>query len=224
MATPAPDRAQFELSDEEVVERVLAGETALFEVLMRRHNQRVYRAARAIVRDELEAEDVMQEAYVRAYQHLDQFAGLAKFSTWLIRIAVHEALLRKQRRKRFQDLDCPQAPTGDAMSSIAATGPDPEHLYATREAGCLLEQAIDTLPENYRTVFMLRDVEELSTEDTAHALELTEENVKTRLHRARALLRRELYARAGAASTSAFQFPAVRCDRVVSRVMERVAD
>jgi len=223
MVIPALGKTQSELTDEEVVERVLAGETGLFEVLMRRHNQRVYRAARAIVRQEPEAEDVMQEAYVRAYQHLDQFAGRAKFSTWLIRIAVHEALLRMERRKRFQDASSPQEPAGDTMSSFAASGPDPESLYSTHEASRFLEQAIDALPEKYRTVSVLREVEELSTEDTAHALELTEENVKTRLHRARALLRRELYARAGAASTSAFQFPALRCDRVVSRVMERIA-
>ena len=223
MEIRALDRIQAELTDEQVVERVLAGETELFEVLMRRHNQRVYRAARAILRQEHEAEDVMQEAYVRAYQHLGQFAGRASFSTWLLRIAVNEALLRLARRRRFQDLDLPQQPAGDAMNSIATTDPDPERLYCTSEAGRLLENAIDALPEMYRTVFMLRDVEELNTQDTAHVLEITEENVKTRLHRARALLRRELYARTGAASGAAFLFQAARWDRVGSRGMDRMA-
>ena len=152
MPTAELERARTELTDELVVERVLAGATELFEVLMRRHNQRVYRAARAVVRDEHEAEDVMQEAYVRAYQHLHQFAGRAQFSTWLVRIAVHEALLRTERRKRFQDLDSPQEPTGDAMNNFAANDPDPERLYSTTETGRLLERAVDALPEMYRAV------------------------------------------------------------------------
>lgn len=222
MPTAELERARAELTDEQLVERVLAGASELFEILMRRHNQRVYRAARAIVRDEHEAEDVMQEAYVRAYQHLNQFAGRAQFSTWLVRIAVHEALLRTERRKRFQNLDSPQEPTGDAMSALPSNDPDPERQYSMTETGRLLEKAIDALPGMYRAVFMLRDVEELSTEDAAHVLDISEQNVKTRLHRARALLRKELYARAGAASASAFQFHAVRCDRVVSRVMQRI--
>ena len=209
------------LSDEQVVERVLAGDTASFEIVMRRYNQRLYRAARSILHDEHEAEDVMQETYVRAYQHLRQFEGRAKFSTWLTRIAVHEALARARRRDRFLE-PSPDA-NEDPMNRVPASTPNPEQAASAGEVSRLLEQAIDALPDAYRSVFILRDIEEMSTEETAGCLEITEENVKTRLHRARAMLRRELYARAGAGSPSAFQFMALRCDRVVARVFEHIA-
>lgn len=210
------------LTDEQVVERVLGGDTASFEIIMRRYNQRLYRAARSILRDDHEAEDVMQDAYVRAYQHLRQFQGRAKFSTWLIRIAVHEALARVRRRERFVE-PSPDA-TEDPMNHVPDHLPNPEQSASSGELARLLEQAIDSLPAPYRSVFMLRDVEELSTEETAGCLEITEENVKTRLHRARAMLRRELYSRAGANGPAAFSFMADRCDRVVRRVFERIAD
>jgi RNA polymerase sigma-70 factor, ECF subfamily len=210
------------LTDEQVVERVLGGDTASFEIVMRRYNQRLYRVARSILRDDHEAEDVMQDAYVRAYEHLRQFQGRAKFSTWLIRIAVHEALARVRRRQRFVE-PSPDL-NEDPMNQIPASIPNPEQAASTGELGRLLEQAIDALPAPYRSVFMLRDVEELSTEEAAGCLEITEENVKTRLHRARAMLRRELYSRAGSRSSAAFPFMADRCDRVVRRVFERIAD
>lgn len=222
MSTGIVDIARLEAwSDEEVVSRVLAGETAAFEIIMRRYNQRLYRAARAILRDDAEAEDVMQDAYVRAYQHLAQFAGRAKFSTWLTRIAVHEALARVQRRARYESLDARDR--NGVNMELASSNPDPEQQTATIETNALLESAILTLPETYRTVLMLRDIENLSTAETAECLDLTEENVKVRLHRARALLRRELYARAGHRRESAFPFMGRRCDRVVERVFARIA-
>jgi RNA polymerase sigma-70 factor (ECF subfamily) len=212
------------LNDEEIVQRVLAGETAWFEVIMRRYNQRLYRVARSIVHDPDEAEDIIQDAYVRAFQHLRQFAGRAKFSTWLTRIAVHEALARARRQRRFEDLAHPDADnSGDPMNDLPSNTPDPERVAATVELARFLEQAIDALPDAYRSVFMLREVEEMSTEEAAACLDITEENVKTRLHRARAMLRRELYARAGANSSVAFQFMAARCDRTVARVFERIS-
>jgi RNA polymerase sigma-70 factor (ECF subfamily) len=210
------------LSDEEVVARVLAGETPMFEVVMRRHNQRLYRVARTILRNDDEAEDVMQDAYVRAYEHLDQFAGRARFSTWLTRIAVHEALARRRRGKRYQVLDPISEQEGDPMDRFASWAPNPEQQTSNAEVRRLLEQAIERLPDSYRTVFMLRDVEEMSTTDAADVLEITEENVKVRLHRARALLRKSLYARAGMERKEAFNFHAVRCDRVVKNVFERI--
>jgi len=210
-----------ELADEEVVHRVLAGETALFEILMRRYNQRLYLVARAILREDAEAEDVMQDAYVRAYQHLDQFAGRAKFSTWLTRIAVHEALARANRRRRYEALDASPNSQGENMM-FPSNVPSPEQEAAAAQTNGMLEAAILSLPETYRTVLMLRDMEELSTAETAEALELTEQNVKVRLHRARALLRRELYARAGTSRPTAFSFMAPRCDRVVRNVFERL--
>jgi len=216
------ERAKLESwPDEEIVRRVLEGETALYEIIMRRHNQRLYRAARAILRDDSEAEDVLQDTYVRAYQHLGQFAGRAKFSTWLTRIAVHEALARVARRGRMEEID---ARDQDGMEAIVLESkmPDPELQAARSEASHLLEEAILALPEGYRAVLMLRDVEEMNTAEAAEVLEMTEENVKVRLHRARALLRKELYARAGATTSAAFQFMATRCDRVVREVFGRI--
>jgi RNA polymerase sigma-70 factor (ECF subfamily) len=210
------------LTDEEVVARVLAGETGMFEIVMRRHNQRLYRVARAILRNDGEAEDVMQDAYVRAYEHLDQFAGRARFSTWLTRIAVHEALARQRRGNRHQEPEPMSEREGDPMDRFASLAQDPEQQASNSEIRTLLEQAIEKLPDAYRTIFMLRDVEDLSTTDAAEVLEITEDNVKVRLHRARALLRKSLYARAGMERKEAFNFHALRCDRVVKNVFERI--
>ena len=212
---------QEPLSDEEVVVRVLAGETGMFEIVMRRHNQRLYRVARAILRNDGEAEDVMQDAYVRAYEHLDQFAGRAKFSTWLTRIAVHEALARQHRRQRYEKLEPKSEREGDPMDRFASLTPNPEEEASNSEIRQLLEQAVEKLPDSYRAVFMLREVEDMSTSEAAYALDITEENIKVRLHRARALLRKSLYARAGMEAKEAFTFHAVRCDRVVQNVFER---
>ena len=209
---------QTTLSDEEVVVRVLAGETGLFEVLMRRHNEQVYRAARAILRDDREAEDVMQEAYVNAYAHLSQFDGRARFSTWLTKIAVYEALGRARRRGRYETLDDTAVETFMPLTSA----PDPERQAFGREIGGLIESAIDTLGDGYREVFMLRQVQGLSTAETAQILGVSEDVVKTRFSRARQALQRELLARTGAATPSAFTFGQGRCDRVVAAVMARL--
>lgn len=209
------------LSDEEVIQRVLAGETALYEIIMRRHNQRLYRVARAIVRDPDEAEDVMQESYVRAYVHLGQFAGEAKFSTWLTRIAVHEALGRMNRKKRMVQPAEGDEP-GCRMDEVRSGTPDPETQTSEAEARRLLEQAIESLPDSYRTVFVMREVEGLSTAETARCLDLNEENVKVRLHRSRRMLRDALYQRAQVATANAFQFLGPRCDAVVAAVLRRL--
>ena len=223
MGSPAEvATSQEPLSDEEVVGRVLAGETGMFEIIMRRNNQRLYRVARAILRNDDEAEDVMQDAYVRAYEHLDQFAGRAKFSTWLTRIAVHEALARQHRGNRYQVLEPISEREGDPMDRFASLALNPEQQASNSEVRRLLEEAVEKLPDIYRTIFMLREVEEMTTTDAADVLEITEENVKVRLHRARALLRKSLYARAGIERKEAFNFHAVRCDRVVKNVFERI--
>jgi RNA polymerase sigma-70 factor, ECF subfamily len=205
-------------SDEEVVKRVLDGETALYELLMRRHNQRLYRVARAILRDDAEAEDVMQDAYVRAYQNLASFQGRAKFVTWLTRIAVHEALTRSRRRLRFHAFDPADESNGEIMQSPPSSTRSPEQQAYDRELAAVLEKAVLSLSEDHRLVFVLRDVEGMTTEETAHCLNLTEENVKVRLHRARAGLRKRLYRVVGATAARCFQFHAVRCDRVVKNV------
>jgi len=206
------------LSDEEVVARVLEGETGLFEVLMRRHNERVYRAARAILRDEREAEDVLQQAYVNAYEHLAQFDRRAKFSTWLTRIAVYEALARARRRGRYEPLNDGPLETFMPITS----SPDPEHEAFGRELGRLIESAVDGLGDGYREVFMLRQIEGMSTAETAEALGISEDLVKTRFSRARHALQQDLLERAGAAATSAFTFGQARCDRVVTAVLARL--
>ncbi|HSK08802.1 MAG TPA: RNA polymerase sigma factor [Vicinamibacterales bacterium] len=213
------------LTDEQVVERVLLGEKALFEVLMRRYNGRIYRAVRSIVRDESEVEDAMQQAYVSAYLHLAQFEGRSRFSTWLTRIAVHEALGRARRRGTRREVEMPiedDEGRGDRDRATAALDPTPEHRAFSSELRTLLEDGIDALPVGYREVFMLREVEGLSTADAAESLSLSEEAVKTRLHRARSLMRDHLYARTGGAAAAAFQFHALRCDRVVAEVFKRI--
>ena len=182
-------------SDEDLVVRILAGETLLFELIMRRHSQRLYRVARGILRDRCEAEDVIQAAYVRAYQHLSQFAGRAKFSTWLTRIAVHEALNRLEERGRLryiEEMSGPESPPSDVVHSQE---PTPEQYVSTREHAQVLEKAVMALPPKYRVVVMMRDLEEMSVAETAGCLDITEENVKVRLHRARAMLRHAIFAR-----------------------------
>lgn len=180
------------ISDEEVVARVLRGEKGLFEIVMRRHHRRLYCVARAILHDDGEAEDVMQSAYASAYEHLGQFAGRSKFSTWLTRIAVHEALGRGRKSARYQALEPLLGKDRDPMDTFASLALNPEQQASSSQIRGLLEKAAEKLPDGYRAVFVLRDVEELSTIDAANALGITTENVKTRLHRARALLRKKL--------------------------------
>jgi RNA polymerase sigma-70 factor (ECF subfamily) len=225
MARPEPSAVErpdwMELSDEEVVRRVRAGDAPLYEVLMRRYNQRLYRIARAILRDEAEAEDVMQHAYVEGYLHLDQFAGRSAFATWLTKIAVYEALARVRRRGRETLAEPLPGADEDATSTLKSPRPDPEQQALQGEARALLESAIDALPVAYRAVFVFREVEGMSTADTASCLEVSGDVVKTRLRRARALLR-ELLDRAGVAAPTAFSFHLSRCDRVVAAVFERL--
>ena len=224
MSFPIGEKARVEgWTDEEIVQRVRDGDLALFELLMRRHNQRVYRAIRSILGDDSECEDVMQEAYVRAYEHLSQFEGRAQFSTWLTRIAVNEALKRAVARGKLDSLDEERYEEEDeTMPAFQSNSPTPEANASRSELKELLEEAILALPQKYRAVIVLRDVEEMNTAETAEVLSLTEANVKVRLHRAHELLRGELLALAGASSTQAFGFHATRCDRVVRTVFERL--
>jgi RNA polymerase sigma-70 factor (ECF subfamily) len=209
-----------ELQDDELVARIRAGEKALFEEMMRRYNQRLYRVVRAILKSELEVEDVMQQAYVQAFQHLDQFAGRSQFSTWLTRIAIHAAL----GRRRQQTHPSAASQGGEhLMATVESDTPDPERLAYAGELRSLLESSIDSLPDAYRLVFVCREIEGLSTSETADLLEVGGEAVKTRLHRARAILRRELFNRVGGASADAFAFHLSRCDRVVRAVLEQLA-
>src|SRR5690242_1581043 len=211
------------LSDEEVVNRVRAGDRALYEVIMRRYNQRLYRVCRAILRDDTEVEDVMQDAYVRAYSHLDQFAGRSTFSTWLTRITVNEALTRRRSRNRHIQVDITDY-DGEISMKTPTPSLNPEQNASTAQVRELLEQAVMNLPESYRAVVMLRDVEELSTSETAEVLDLTEDNVKVRLHRGHSMIRNQLFERIGANAKEAFPFMGKRCDRVVQNVFDRLAE
>jgi RNA polymerase sigma-70 factor, ECF subfamily len=206
------------IPDAEVVRRVLAGEPALFEVLMRRYNQRVYRSVRAILRDDRECEDAMQQAWLSAYSHLAQFQGASAFPTWLTRIALNEALGRARQRSRLTPVE--EVPEEeDAMPTGVH---DPERRASDRELGRMVEEAVDDLPELYRSVFMLREVEGLSTSEAGACLGVSEDVVKVRLHRARLALRDALFARAGSAAQDTFTFLGWRCDRMVATVLDRI--
>lgn len=221
---PLNRAAWDEMDDDELVRRIRDGETALYEIVMRRYNARIYRVARMILRNDAEAEDVMQEAYVRAYEHLNEFAGAAKFATWLTKIAIHEAWARLRRQGVIH---APRSTSGanlDIMSRAMTDEPDPERQTYDRELRSVLERAIEALPENYRSVFVLRVVEGLDVNETAAALGIGTEAVKTRLHRGRALLRKELERRAGIVARDLFPFHLSRCDRVVESVMRRIND
>lgn len=214
-AVPSPERAvPATPTDEQIVARVRAGDVALYELLMRRHNRAVYRAIRSLLRDEDEVEDVMQQAYLSAYARLDQFRGDARFGTWLVAVALNEARqrLRKAKLRAVADEEGP-APRPAAS---------PESEVAMREVVELIEREVERLPEGHRTVFLLREVEGLDTAETAAALGVSEDVVKTRLHRARALLRARLAADVDRAAPHAFPFDARRCDRVVAAVRARL--
>jgi len=217
-AAPAPGPA-----DADLVAAALAGDAGAFEGLMRRYNQRLYRLARSIVGEPAEAEDVVQETFVRAWTRLGTWEGRASFSTWLCKIAVHEALARARKSRRFAALPDPEA------AAAASPGPsrpaeDPERDAATGELRRTLEAAVDALPESLRAVFALREVEGLSTAETAEALGLSVPNVKVRLHRARAALRSDLERRMGAELRHVWAFAGRRCDRIVESVLERIGE
>ena len=207
------------LSDQGVIARIRGGEAWCFEILMRRHNRRVYRVARAIVKRDDEAEDVMQEAYVRAYEHLPDFRGEASFATWLTRIAVHEALARVRRERRFD----PIAPSTEESTDMPLEPRrTPEQQTNDCELRLVLVRAIDALPDDFRAVFMLRAVEQMSGAEVAACLDIPEETVKTRLHRARQRLQESLLGALDGAAPSTYEFHLSRCDRVVESVLKRV--
>ena len=213
-----------ELSDEDVLHAVRGGNASLYELLMRRHNQTLYRAVRAILRDESEIEDVLQETYLAAYRNLSAFEGRSRVSTWLVQIAVNKALDLRRRRSRSVTLD-PELDARHAEVAPAFGAPEvenPERGSARRELARALEGAVDALPESFREVYVLRDVEGWSTEETAEGLGLAAATVRTRLHRARVALRERLAGDFDAASLSAFPFGAERCDRVVAVVLGKI--
>lgn len=180
-------------TDEEIVSRTLAGDTNAFEVLVKRHGKRLFAVAVSVLRDEAEAEDVVQDTYVSAFEHLDQFAGRARFSTWLVRIALYKALARLSSRSRTQSLEY-EGEDGEIQEiAVPDTAPSPEERASHHQHAQFLHSAIMSLPENYRHVMILREMRGEDTISTARKLKISTANVKVRLHRAHAMLRREYH-------------------------------
>ena len=214
---PRPD-------DAELARRIGARDERAFEAVMRAHNRMLFRIARSILKDDAEAEDAVQEGYLAAYRNIASFRGGAKLSTWLARIVINESYMRLRMRKREGVVVPLESAARDAEEGIMveATGERPEAAAMRAELRRLLERRIDALPEQFRTVFVLRDVEEMSVEETAECLDVPPATVRTRAFRARALLRETLSRDLDAATVEAFGFAGERCDRIVANVLERV--
>ena len=208
----------------ELAARAARGDSAAFEALMRRHNRMLFRTARAILRDDAEAEDALQEAYIHAYRALASFRGDAQLSTWLARIVANEALQRLRKQTRRAEIVPLQSADGAELEQVTDSDMNqaPDTTAARSEMRRLLESQIDALPEAYRAVFVLRAVEELSVEETAAVLDLAPATVRTRLFRARSMLREALAQKIDIACEDAFSFAGERCDRVVAAVLARL--
>ncbi len=203
------------LDDLEIVSRVVAGEVPLFELLVRRHNPRLFRVLRGILHQDAEAEDALQQAWLQAFAHLPSFDGRSQLLTWLTRIAVNEGMHRRGHGLRV-------VAAQEQLMREPSPEKDPEAQAAAHQLARVLERAVDRLPELYRPVFVLREVEGLATRECAEVLGVTEDVVKVRLHRARALLREDIDAQVGAAAREAFSFAGAACDRVTRAVMARL--
>jgi RNA polymerase sigma-70 factor (ECF subfamily) len=215
-----------ERSDGELVALALAREAGAFRAIMRRYNQRLFRIARGIVRDDALAEDALQEAYLKAFRHLGDFAGASAFSTWLTRIVMNEALGRLRQAARRPEVSFEGLPGERRILDFPTGSPidNPETTMAQRQILKLVEEATDSLPEEFRLVFIARAIEGMSVEETAELLSLKPETVRSRLHRARALLRRRLDAMIGPLALDAFPFAGWRCERLTERVMRRLTE
>jgi RNA polymerase sigma-70 factor, ECF subfamily len=215
-------------TDAELVGRLRRGDTAAFRILMQHHNQRLFRMARSILRDSADAEDAVQDAYVLAFTRIDQFRQAASLGTWLSRIVLNEAFRRLRQRKDMSGLDghddiSGKAPIAQVIPFPGAQGQTtPEEDAARAEIRRVLEHAIDTLPDMFRVVFVLREIEQMSVEETAACLDIPVGTVKTRLHRAHYLLGRSLRQQLSPNLTGVFPFAGERCSRIIARVLERL--
>jgi RNA polymerase sigma-70 factor (ECF subfamily) len=220
--------AYEKLADDQLAELARTGEPAVFRAIMQRHNRRLYRVARGILGDDSEAEDVVQETYLKAFHGIAGFRGESSLATWLTRIAVNEALGRKRKRRPTIDLSGLDLidEQGEARVLIfpgVSPGADPEADASRAEVRRLLERAIDDLPEGFRVVFVMREIEQMSVEETASQLDILPETVKTRLHRARRLLRDALQERLGSVLQDTYAFDGERCERMTQAVLDRMA-
>jgi RNA polymerase sigma-70 factor (ECF subfamily) len=225
---PARKQSVHETADErDLVSRAAAGEHAAYEAIMRRHNRALYRTARSVLRNDADAEEAVQESYIAAYRHLGSFRGQSSLATWLTRIVINESLQRLRRRKSEIDtVPADNVINLDAHMAMAYDGDrrseTPEDALAREQARRLLERRIDELPSAFRTVFVLRALEELSVEECAACLQVPEATVRTRYFRARQLLRKSLTRDMTAAAPDAFAFDGERCDRIVQAVLARL--
>ncbi|HEX6703857.1 MAG TPA: RNA polymerase sigma factor [Albitalea sp.] len=210
--------------DADLVRRIVAGDRLAFESMMRLNNRRLYRLARSVLRDDAEAEDALQEAYLAAYRGMARFRGSAALSTWLARLVVNECLGRVRRQARRQQLAPTLAPASDFdPDAVAANDAEPpDEALGRREMRHLLERRLEELPESFRMVFVLRCVEEMSVEETALCLDIPEATVRSRHFRARSLLRESLAQDIDLAERDMYRFGGARCDRVVARVLSRL--
>ena len=225
MRTEVALRENARSDESDLVRRALSRDGAAFRTIMERHNRRLYRIARAVLRDDSEAEDAVQESYVRAFANLGTFRGDSSLSTWLGRIALNEALGRLRRRRPAAPIDTMEVLRTDAQIiqfPNAMTAEDPERTMAQREILRLVERATEALPEIFRTVFVTRVIEGMSVQETAELLDIEPETVKTRLHRARHLLRDQLESEIGPVLLDAFPFAGRRCARVTDAVLRRL--
>lgn len=212
------------VDDMELARRALARDGSAFRMIMQMHNQRLYRLARGVVHNNSEAEDIVQEAYVHAFAHLRSYRGESSLATWLSRIVINEALgrLRNQRRAAASAASARYQEAQIIPFPLTTSPDDPERTMAQRQILNLVEQATDALPDLYRTVFVARVIEGLSIEETADMLDLRPETVKTRLHRARQLVRKQLDEQIGPVLLDAFPFAGRRCERLSAAVMKRL--
>lgn len=210
------------LEEPVIVKRIIAGERQLYELLVRRNNQKLYRAIRSYLKDEAEVEDTMQNTYVKAYTKLHQFKFASQFSTWLIRIGINESLARlREKGKLYQLNEQSESINGRAILEMPDNNQlNPQQAVIRKEAKELLENSIDSLDPKYRAVYILREIEGMSVKETATALDLTESNVKVRLHRSKELLKDKLLEISHAESI--FEFGFGRCDRITERVMNAI--
>lgn len=203
-------------SDNEIIKKILDGNTFLFEVLVRRYNQRLFRIQRSYISDEEAVKDTLQQTYMKAFENLDSFRGEARFSTWITRIAINEALKYLNKENRYSDIHKSNSDNSIYQHSVDNKR-TPQEDMIQRDLQDLLEEAVDKLPPKYRAVYVMREVEQISTKETADCLEISESNVKVRLHRAKKKVKNKLEEKV--ADTEIFNFRGKRCDLMVLRVM-----
>jgi RNA polymerase sigma factor (sigma-70 family) len=216
------DYDSSKLHDSAVVKRVLSGEKELFEILLRRHNQTLYRIIRSYLQDDDDVEDAMQNTYLKAFDKLQQFQGNSTFLTWLIRIGINESLLRIRELKKNKSVYISESdvPNEKIIQLPDTKQMNPEKLAIRQETRLLIERAIDELPEKYRVIYMLKEVEGLENKEIESCLGITDSNIKVRLHRAKTLLKDKLFQLHSGAEI--FEFGNSRCDRIVTCVMSRI--